>query len=97
MALLHDEGRVRLPVSFSAWCDALEATPGLTLTPLVRGNIEEARTTQCQCRAEGPYGFPDFEDAKELARWEVGVRALTPRFSVARCWTAKSEAVSIRS
>jgi PIN domain nuclease of toxin-antitoxin system len=43
VALLHDDGHVRLPVSFSAWCDALEATAGLTVTPLVRGDVEEAR------------------------------------------------------
>ena len=43
IAMLGDEGRIRLPLGFSAWCDALEAYRGVSIEPLIRGDIEEAR------------------------------------------------------
>ncbi len=43
VALLHDEGRVRLPSGFSHWCDAIEAERGMRIEPLVRADVEEAR------------------------------------------------------
>jgi len=43
IALLHDEGRIRLPLGFTAWCDAVEATDGFRIEPLLRADIEEAR------------------------------------------------------
>jgi len=43
VALLHDEGSIRLSAGFSAWCDAVEATPGLGVVPLLRADVEAAR------------------------------------------------------
>lgn len=44
VAMLHDEGSIHLPAGFSAWCDALEATRGMRVEPLLRADIEEARS-----------------------------------------------------
>ena len=44
IALLHDAGHIRLPAGFSAWCDGLAAVSGLRIEPLVRGDVEEARS-----------------------------------------------------
>lgn len=44
IAMLHDEGSIRLPAGFSAWCDALSALAGLRIEPLTRGDVEEARS-----------------------------------------------------
>jgi PIN domain nuclease of toxin-antitoxin system len=44
IAMLHDAGRVRLRVGFAAWSDALEALPGVSIEPLTRRDVEEART-----------------------------------------------------
>jgi PIN domain nuclease of toxin-antitoxin system len=44
IAFLHDVGRLRLAEGFSAWCDALEGYSGLKIEPLLRGDVEEART-----------------------------------------------------
>jgi PIN domain nuclease of toxin-antitoxin system len=44
VALLHDEGKLRLAQGFSAWCDALEAAPGLHVEPLLRADVEQARS-----------------------------------------------------
>ena len=44
IAMLHDEGSVRLPAGFSAWCDGLAAIAGLRIEPLTRGDVEEARS-----------------------------------------------------
>ena len=41
---LHDEGTIRLPSGFAAWCDALEAMSGVSVVPLVRADIEAARS-----------------------------------------------------
>jgi PIN domain nuclease of toxin-antitoxin system len=43
VALLHDEGAIRLPFGFTAWCDGVEACAGLTIEPLLRGDIDAAR------------------------------------------------------
>lgn len=43
IALLHDEGKIRLPAGFSAWTDALESVPGVRIEPLTRGDVEAAR------------------------------------------------------
>jgi PIN domain nuclease of toxin-antitoxin system len=43
VAMLHDEGKLRLAAGFVAWCDALEALPGVSVEPLLRRDIEEAR------------------------------------------------------
>ncbi len=44
IALLHDEGAVRLPVGFGLWCDSLESVAGIVVHPLMRGDVEEARS-----------------------------------------------------
>jgi PIN domain nuclease of toxin-antitoxin system len=44
IALLYDEGRLPLPAGFSAWCDALESLRGVEIVPLLRGDVEEARS-----------------------------------------------------
>jgi PIN domain nuclease of toxin-antitoxin system len=44
VAFLHDAGHIRLSEGFSAWCDALEGLPGMKLEPLLRGDVEEARS-----------------------------------------------------
>jgi PIN domain nuclease of toxin-antitoxin system len=44
VALLSDAGRLRLARGFAAWCDALEAAPGLRVEPLLRGDVEQARS-----------------------------------------------------
>lgn len=43
VALLHDAGALQLPSGFAAWCDALEACPGMRTEPLLRNDVEEAR------------------------------------------------------
>ena len=43
VALLHDQGKLRPAQGFSAWCDALEARPGLHVEPLLRADVEQAR------------------------------------------------------
>ena len=43
IALLHDQGRVRLPQGYSAWCDALAAPGGIRIEPLRRDDVEQAR------------------------------------------------------
>jgi PIN domain nuclease of toxin-antitoxin system len=43
IAMLHDEGAIRLPAGFTAWTDALEALPGVAIEPLTRGDVDEAR------------------------------------------------------
>ena len=53
IAILHDEGAIRLPAGFSAWCDALSAVAGLRIEPLTRGDIDEARSLR---------GLPDPHD-----------------------------------
>jgi len=44
IALLHDEGKIRLRQGFSAWCDAVDATDGFRIEPLLRADVEEARS-----------------------------------------------------
>jgi PIN domain nuclease of toxin-antitoxin system len=44
IAILHDEGAIRLPAGFTAWCDGLAAVAGLRIEPLTRGDVEEARS-----------------------------------------------------
>jgi PIN domain nuclease of toxin-antitoxin system len=44
IAMLHDEGRIRLRAGFTAWCDALEGLRGVFVEPLTRGDLEEARS-----------------------------------------------------
>ncbi|HEX9294780.1 MAG TPA: type II toxin-antitoxin system VapC family toxin [Polyangiaceae bacterium] len=43
VALLYDEGHLRLPSGFSAWCDALEGLRGIRIEPILRNDVEEAR------------------------------------------------------
>ena len=43
VAMLHDEGHLRLDAGFSAWHAALTELPGVRIEPLVGGDIEEAR------------------------------------------------------
>jgi PIN domain nuclease of toxin-antitoxin system len=43
IAALCESDALRLPAGFSAWCDALEGTPGFRVEPLLRADIEEAR------------------------------------------------------
>ena len=50
VALLRDEGRIRLPAGFPAWCEALAAEAGLLVEPLVLGDVDAAR------------GLPDLRD-----------------------------------
>jgi PIN domain nuclease of toxin-antitoxin system len=44
VALLHDEGHLRLTEGFPAWCDGLASVRGIRLEPLLRDDIEHART-----------------------------------------------------
>ena len=44
VALLHDEGHLRLVEGFSAWCDALAALSGIRIEPLLRDDVEQARS-----------------------------------------------------
>jgi PIN domain nuclease of toxin-antitoxin system len=44
IAILHDEGAIRLPAGFSAWCDGLAAVAGVRIEPLTRSDVEEARS-----------------------------------------------------
>jgi PIN domain nuclease of toxin-antitoxin system len=44
IAVLHDEGQLRLKAGFSAWHEALAALPGIRIEPLVGADIEEARS-----------------------------------------------------
>ena len=44
VALLHDEGHLRLGEGFSAWCNALADLEGIRLEPLLRDDVEEARS-----------------------------------------------------
>ena len=43
IAILHDEGTLRLPAGFSAWCDGLAALAGLRIEPLTCADVDEAR------------------------------------------------------
>ncbi|HEX6274784.1 MAG TPA: type II toxin-antitoxin system VapC family toxin [Polyangiaceae bacterium] len=44
VALLHDEGHLRLAEGFSAWCDALARVNGIRLEPLLPDDVEHARS-----------------------------------------------------
>jgi PIN domain nuclease of toxin-antitoxin system len=44
IAMLHDHGRIRLRAGFTAWSDALERLRGVSIEPLTRGDVEEARS-----------------------------------------------------
>jgi PIN domain nuclease of toxin-antitoxin system len=44
IAMLHDQGRIRLRAGFTAWSDALERLRGVSIEPLTRGDVEEARS-----------------------------------------------------
>jgi PIN domain nuclease of toxin-antitoxin system len=44
IAILHDEGAIRLPAGFTAWCDALTALAGLRVEPLTRADVDQARS-----------------------------------------------------
>jgi len=44
VALLHDGGEVKLADGFSAWCNALAALTGIRLEPLLREDVEQARS-----------------------------------------------------
>lgn len=44
ISILHDEGSIRLPSGFTAWCDELEAMVGMSVVPLVRADVEAARS-----------------------------------------------------
>jgi PIN domain nuclease of toxin-antitoxin system len=44
IALLHDDGAIRLPAGFSAWCDALASVEGMRIESLVVEDVEQART-----------------------------------------------------
>ena len=44
IAVLHDEGRVRLSAGFSAWHEALARLPGVRIEPLFGEDVEEARS-----------------------------------------------------
>lgn len=43
VAHLCETNVLRLPVGFSAWCDAVEGTLGFRIEPLLRADVEEAR------------------------------------------------------
>jgi PIN domain nuclease of toxin-antitoxin system len=43
VAMLCDDGAIRLPAGFSAWCDALEEQVGVRVIPLLREDVEAAR------------------------------------------------------
>jgi PIN domain nuclease of toxin-antitoxin system len=43
VALLQDEGHLRLAEGFSAWCDGLAGRAGIRLEPLLRDDVEQAR------------------------------------------------------
>jgi PIN domain nuclease of toxin-antitoxin system len=44
VALLHDQGCLRLPQGFSAWCEALVGVAGIRIEPLLLGDVEHARS-----------------------------------------------------
>jgi PIN domain nuclease of toxin-antitoxin system len=44
VAVLHEQGRLRLSAGFSAWHEALALLPGVRIEPLVGTDIEEARS-----------------------------------------------------
>jgi PIN domain nuclease of toxin-antitoxin system len=44
VAVLHDEGRIRLSAGFSAWHETLAGLPGIRIEPLFPGDVEEARS-----------------------------------------------------
>ena len=44
VAQLADARRVRLPSGYTAWCDQLEQLPGMHLEPLLRDDVEMARS-----------------------------------------------------
>lgn len=44
IAMLHYEGAIRLTAGFTAWTDALENLQGVTIEPLSRRDVDEART-----------------------------------------------------
>src|SRR5439155_1335345 len=43
VALLEERGRVQLGLPFERWCDLVEESPGLLLSPLDRTHASEAR------------------------------------------------------
>lgn len=43
VALLNDEGRLRLAAGYTAWCQALERHPGLRVESLTLADIDHAR------------------------------------------------------
>ena len=44
VAQLADAGRVRLAAGYTAWCDQLEELPGIRVEPLLRNDVEMARS-----------------------------------------------------
>ncbi len=44
IAQLADARRIRLPVGYTAWCDHLEKLPGIHVEPLLRDDVEMARS-----------------------------------------------------
>jgi PIN domain nuclease of toxin-antitoxin system len=44
IALLHDAGALHLPAGFSAWCDALEGLARFSIEPMLRSDVELARS-----------------------------------------------------
>lgn len=44
VAVLHDEGQLRLSAGFSAWHEALAGLPGVRIEPLFPDDVEEARS-----------------------------------------------------
>jgi PIN domain nuclease of toxin-antitoxin system len=43
VAMLHDEGLIRLSAGFSAWSEALQALQGVSVEPLTVRDVDEAR------------------------------------------------------
>ena len=43
VALLHDDGKLKLDAGFAGWCAALEAQQGFLIEPLLRADVIEAR------------------------------------------------------
>lgn len=44
VAMLHDEGAIRLPAGFTAWCEALSSMEGIRIEPLLLADVEQARS-----------------------------------------------------
>lgn len=44
VAQLADTGRVRLAAGYTAWCDEVEELPGMRVEPLLRSDVEMARS-----------------------------------------------------